>query len=321
MQTTSHSSVHTQERGAPTVRAVAELKERIGTLFASPNFQPPVLPEIAVELLDVNRYPDIDLRRVARMIERDPLLAGRVMQMVQSPFFAGRVPVYDLNQAIFRLGLDTIRDLVLEAALNIRVFATPGYQQAMQRIRLHSVATAHIGRIIAKETHQDHHRIFLLGLLHDVGLAAGLITVDNMLRHRPPVRYIWPAIETTHGAAGTLLARMGIAGDLARLIGHHHHYKAPVRTNWQWQPCTLQKPLPTRVAGSSPGPAAVAIVSRCGLPEVVASAREPSDWVNNKSWPASGAEEHWTPFVELASASQQIGQDIHPVPPHRVARR
>ena len=165
MQTTTHSPVQTQQRGAPTVRAVAELTERIGDLFASPDFQPPLLPEIAVELLDVHRYPDLDLRRVARMIERDPMLAGRVMQMVQSPFFAGRVPVYDLNQAIFRLGLDTIRDLVLEAALNIRVFTTPGYQQAMQRIRLHSVATAHIGRIIAKEPGQDHPRIFLLGLL------------------------------------------------------------------------------------------------------------------------------------------------------------
>ena len=229
MQTISHVSEHDLQRGAPTLRAVADLTERIGTLFASPSFQPPMLPSVAIELLDVARYPDIDLRRVARMIERDPLLAGKVMQMVQSPYYAGRVPISDLHQAIFRLGLDTIRDLVLEAALNIRLFTTPGYQPAMERIRRHSVATAHIARILAKETDQDPHRLYLLGLLHDVGLAAGLITVDELFDHdaKPPIHHIWPAIETTHESAGTLMARIwDLPGDFARLLGQHHHFQA-----------------------------------------------------------------------------------------------
>ena len=85
MQTIPHLTEYDLQRGAPTLRAVADLTERIGNLFASPTFQPPMLPSVAIELLDVARYPDIDLRRVARMIERDPMLAGKVMQMVQSP--------------------------------------------------------------------------------------------------------------------------------------------------------------------------------------------------------------------------------------------
>jgi HD-like signal output (HDOD) protein len=229
MHTTTHHSEQKILRGAPTLRAVAELTERIGNLFASPSFQPPVLPCIAIELLDVALYPDIDLRRVSRLIARDPLLAGRVMQRVQSPYFAGRVPITGLDQAIFRLGLDNIRDIVLEAALNIKLFTTPGYSTAMERIRRHSVATAHIGRILAEQTGQDPHRIFLLGLLHDIGLAAGLITVDQMFTdcEKPPIHHIWPAIETTHESAGTLLARIwDLPGDLPRLIGQHHHFQA-----------------------------------------------------------------------------------------------
>ena len=229
MQTISHLSEYDLQRGAPTVSAVADLTERIGNLFADPNFQPPTLPSVAIELLDVAQFPDIDLRRVARMIEREPMLAGKVMQMVQSPFYAGRVPISDLHQAIFRLGLDTIRDLVLEAALNIRLFTTSGYQPAMERVRRHSIATAHIARIIAKETNQDPHRLYLLGLLHDVGLAAGLITVNELFdqKTKPPIHHIWPAIETTHEAAGTLLARIwDLPGDFARLMGQHHHFQA-----------------------------------------------------------------------------------------------
>ncbi len=214
-----------QQRGASTLPSVADLTERIGNLFASPSYQPPMLPTVAVELLDVARYPEIDLKRIARMIARDPLLAGQVMRRVQSPFYAGRRPIVSLDQAIFRLGLNTIRDLVLEAALNVRLFTTPGYASAMERIRRHSVATAHICRILGPVTQQDPHKLFLLGLLHDVGLAAALIAIDDIFdgADRPPMVHVWTAIETTHESAGTLLARIwDLPGDVPALIGQHH---------------------------------------------------------------------------------------------------
>lgn len=216
------------QRGAPSLRSVTDLTERIGNLFASPSYRPPTLPTVAVELLDVARYADIDLRRIAEMIASDPMLAGQVMRRVQSPFYAGRVPITDLDQAIFRLGLNNIRDIVIEAALNVGLFTTPGYATAMERIRRHSVATAHISKLVAQETGQDPHQLFLLGLLHDVGLAAALITVDDMFTGgvRPSIVHIWPAIETTHESAGTLLARIWELPDgMHQCIGHHHNFQ------------------------------------------------------------------------------------------------
>ena len=143
-----------------------------------------MLPSVAIELLDVARYPDIDLKRIARLIERDPLLAGHVMRRVQSPFTRKEGFPTDLNQAIFRLGLNSIRDIVLEAALNMRVFTTPNYAMAMERVRRHSVATAHIGKILAELTDQNPHTSFLLGLLHDIGIAASLITIDDLFENQ-----------------------------------------------------------------------------------------------------------------------------------------
>jgi HD-like signal output (HDOD) protein len=216
-----------QDTGAPQLRSVADLTERIGNLFASPSYQPPYLPSVAIELLDVARYPDIDLKRIGKLIAKDPMLAGHVMRRVQSPFYAGRVPITDLNQAIFRLGLLNIRDIVLEAALNMRVFSSQGYVGAMERIRRHSVATAHIAKILAQTTGDDPHAMFLLGLLHDIGLAAGLITVEQMFQgqQRPPISQIWPAVDTIHESSGILLARMwDLPGDFPMAIGGHHHF-------------------------------------------------------------------------------------------------
>jgi HD-like signal output (HDOD) protein len=206
---------------------LAELTERIGNLFASPSYQPPVLPSVAVDLLDVARYPTIDLRRIAAMIERDPLLAGRVMRQVNSPFYQGQTVITTLPQAIFRLGLIAIRDIVLETALSMRLFTNGGYATTMERVRRHSVATGHVGRIIARHTGQDEHEAYLLGLLHDIGIAATLITIDEMFADKaPPIGLIWPTVETIHESAGILLARIwDLPGDLPRNIGQHHDFR------------------------------------------------------------------------------------------------
>ncbi len=224
----------TKTGGPPTRRAVAALTEQIGNLFASPSYQPPVLPTVAVDLLDATRYPDIDLKRIARMIETDPMLAGLVMRRVRSPMYSGRVVIKDLNHAICRLGLNNIRDIVLESALNMKLFTTPGYVTTMEHVRRHSVATAHIARILARHTGQNEHRLFLFGLLHDVGLAAAIITIDELFEGsaRPPIQHVWPTIETIHESAGILLARLwNLPGDLPQLIGQHHHFRTTGQPN------------------------------------------------------------------------------------------
>ena len=208
---------------------LADLTERVGDLFASPHYSPPMLPGVAVELLDVAMYPELNLRRIAAMIAQDPLLAGRVMQRVRSPLYRGWVPVGDLQHAILRLGLNHIRDIVIEAALDLRVFQTTGYADAMERVRQHSVATAHIAKILAPHTGQDPHEMFLLGLLHDVGIAAALITVDQIFdgKRRPPIEQIWPVLEAIHESTGTLVTRIwDLPSFISTHIGSHHHAKA-----------------------------------------------------------------------------------------------
>ena len=208
---------------------LADLTEQIGNRFASPDYIPPMLPTVAVELLDLSRYVDIDLRRIARHVETDPILAGRVMSLVQSPMYSGRADIRNLEQAVFRIGLNTLRDLVLQAALNMRLFTTPGYSSTMERVRRHSTATAHIARLIARNTDQDPEEAFLCGLLHDVGIAAALIVVDEIYGDgpRPQVAAIWPAVEAIHETSGMLLARIwNLPGELANVIGYHHDFTA-----------------------------------------------------------------------------------------------
>jgi putative nucleotidyltransferase with HDIG domain len=211
---------------------LADLTEHIGNLFASPAYVPPMLPTVAVELLDLNRYIDLDLKRIASHVASDPMLAGRVMALVQSPIYSGRADIRTLEHAVMRIGLNALRDLVLQAALTMRLFTTPGYSTTMERVRRHSVATAHIARIVARRTGQDAEEAFLCGLLHDVGIAAALIVADEIYGegHRPQIGAIWPAIEAVHESSGMLLARIwNLPGNLANVIGNHHDFTATGR--------------------------------------------------------------------------------------------
>jgi len=185
-------------------------------------------------LLHVARYPDVNLQHIARLLEADPMLAGRVMSLVQSPIYAGKSPIRSLDQAVFRIGLNNLRDLVIQAALNMRLFTTDGYTTTMERVRRHSVATAHVSRVVARHTGQDTEIAFLSGLLHDVGIAAALIVIDDLYtdQPRPHLSVIWPAIEAIHETTGLLLARIwDLPCDLSIVIGHHHDFMSGTGPN------------------------------------------------------------------------------------------
>ena len=147
--------------------------------FSSPSYKPPMLPQVAVELLQLAQQPDVDFEDAVALLEKDPVLATRVLSIAQSATYASRSPISTLHQATVRLGLKTMRDVVLEAALNLKVFRVPGFEAAMERLARHSTATAHIMRAICRRTRVETEFAFLCGLIHDVGFAASLLALSN----------------------------------------------------------------------------------------------------------------------------------------------
>jgi HDOD domain len=123
-----------------------------------------------------------------------------------------------------RLGLRTVRDLALEAALHTKVFRVPGYDDVMGRLYRHSTATAHVMRMMCKRANVKFEYGFLAGLLHDVGFAAGLLA----LAERPEWRgarfgIVAPVLDAVHAdASGQLAKRWGLPGPLQEVIAHHH---------------------------------------------------------------------------------------------------
>ena len=197
---------------------------RLRETFAAPDYEPPKLPSVAAELMSLAQTPDVEIDQVARLLERDPMIAGRVVQLAQSPIYRGSGAVTSIREALMRLGLNALRDLVLQVSLNTRVFRADAYAEPMDRLRRHSLATAHLAKIVCRYTALHGDYAFLCGLLHDVGIAGCLIALAEGKDKRPPdLVAVWPSIERVHSEAGVHMARLWqLPDEIEWVLGAHH---------------------------------------------------------------------------------------------------
>jgi HD-like signal output (HDOD) protein len=204
-----------------------ELVQRLLGVFGAPGYQPPMLPSVAVQLLELTRTPDVPFARIVSLLESEPMLAARILQAAQSAAYGGH-RIQSMNDALVRLGVRRITEVFFDVSLG-RVFRARGYEQVMEQLRLHATATAHVTRIVCRYTWVSEEYAFLGGLLHDIGLAALLISLANRpLRESPPSledTYLTQALVDAHEPAGAKLAELwGLPVDLRFTIGNHHQF-------------------------------------------------------------------------------------------------
>ena len=135
----------------------------------------PPLSVTATRLLEAVADPDVEVRRLAGIIEQDPPLSARILGMANSAFFGQARPVLKVEQAIVRvLGLNLVKSLALSVAL-AGSFDTRGCPSFRIRDYWRSaLATAVLAQALARRLPNDPHRsadtLYLSGLLHNLGI-------------------------------------------------------------------------------------------------------------------------------------------------------
>ncbi len=200
--------------------------ERLLALIESPDYRPPTLPVVAVELMSLSQRADVEIDDVVALLEQDSLIAGRVLKLVGSAGLAGAVKITSLREATMRIGLAAIRDMVMEIALNMRVFKNEDYADTLELLRRHATVTAHFARLLTRHTTLESEYAFMAGLMHDVGIAGTLLALsESRSRRKPPpdLISIWPALDRVHARAGALMAKhWNLPEDIQVAISSHH---------------------------------------------------------------------------------------------------
>jgi putative nucleotidyltransferase with HDIG domain len=160
---------------------------------------------------------------VVNVLQNDQLIVAGVLKVAQSPIYGGRAPVQSLKEAIQRLGINTLRDIVWQVVAGMRLFRAKGYAEIMGRLQAHSVFTACLARTIAARAGIAAEHAFLCGLLHDVGISGTLIALVEGESKVPDLATLLAAVDGMHTQAGGMIAKLwGLSPAIASVIAQHH---------------------------------------------------------------------------------------------------
>jgi len=127
----------------------------------------PVLSAVATQALELIQNENVTNAQVEQLIRQDPALTERVLHTANSPFYGGRQQSTTITNAVFRLGLRQLRNVVAVAAAGELFDARDATIQALWNHLLAVALTAHT---LAERIHFGNiEEVFIAGMMHDVG--------------------------------------------------------------------------------------------------------------------------------------------------------
>lgn len=127
----------------------------------------PVLSIVASQALQLIQDPRTTNQKIKDLICQDPSLAARVLRVANSPFFSGRIPAFTISDALFRLGIANLTNVIVVAATG-EFFneSDPVIQFLWDHSKLVAMSASYLAKLLAFENVEE---VFVAGLLHDIG--------------------------------------------------------------------------------------------------------------------------------------------------------
>jgi len=150
---------------------MSESEHIFNTLFFGKN-ELPALPSIYNEAIRLIENPYTTTEKLSRLIMQDQAIVSQIIRLCNSPLFAARQEISSLGNAINYLGMNVIKEMLLQISL-VRTF--PFDKKTVPEFDLsvfweHSLGTAYLTELIAdKLNHKRKDLHYFGGLLHDIG--------------------------------------------------------------------------------------------------------------------------------------------------------
>lgn len=206
------------------------IKQEVSRRINSEDLKIPMLPHIAVQVMQLVNDPMVNSEQIANLIKQEQQLAGKLIRIANSPVYAGMMKITSIQRAILQVGLVTLRDLILSVSLESTIFKNNQYKDLMKQIWKHSLAVAFISQELAKAVKIDNEYAFLCGLMHDVGKPILIDIITEVKRNSKEEVYLTEDVFDDmllefHQAVGGLIARKWDFPSLLHdAIFFHHRY-------------------------------------------------------------------------------------------------
>lgn len=191
------------------------------------------LPDVCFRLNELMDDPRCSTANFAAVVSSDPALAARVLKVANSSFYGYRASIDTLPRAVMVVGMIGLRDIAWATSAVSTFAALPPRLVDMGTFWRHSVYSALVARLLAAKCRvQNKERIFLAGLLHDIGrLALYQVLPEQMAEVMEQSKTLdEPALVTErrilgfdHAAVGAeLMQQWRLPNGVAEAVGFHH---------------------------------------------------------------------------------------------------
>lgn len=194
----------------------------------------PPMPVSAIELTRLVLDPEVDIRDLKKVIERDPSAVGNLLHLANSVYFGGQGQIATVQDAIVRLGMKQVAQLVLGSS--VAPMTRPsikGYDLPPGGLLQHSVSAAVCTEELARALGlRPPDEAFTVGLLHDIGkivlgtfleIDVGPILTLSFDESVPFQEAEQRVLGIDHAEVGAaLLDEWGLPDSLVEVIRWHH---------------------------------------------------------------------------------------------------
>jgi putative nucleotidyltransferase with HDIG domain len=190
---------------------------------------PALLNKLIVSINDV----DANFDEVVNLVEMDPGLTAKLLQICNSAFFGPPEPIVTIRVAVNEVGYQAIY-LLVAMIKGTETFKIAAANNEASQIWRHSVLTAYATRFIAEATQGDSGAAFTAGLLHDIGKVVFLkgnpehyrIILKRAIEARTsPFDFEIASHGFSHADVGAaLLQRWELPAPLVNGVTFHHNF-------------------------------------------------------------------------------------------------
>lgn len=173
------------------------------------NISLPTLPDISLKIRKAINDERANNSRIARVVQVDPAITGRLIHIANSPLYLGRKKIESCPEALTRLGLRASQHFITSFAMkSVFQAKSPYIRKRMQELWAHSSYVAAICAVMAHKTHGfDPDRAMLAGLVHDIGVVPVLTCADRNPHLVGSNQLIDHAIEEVRADMGILVIK------------------------------------------------------------------------------------------------------------------
>jgi len=212
----------------PLLTRQREILDRIGERIERGQFDLPHLPSTSMVVMDLAANPSSEIPEIVETLSTDPVLSTRLLRMANSALYATQEPVETIHEAIMRVGMRELRSLILALSMRQVIFRNGKLTNYAEETWRQAYSVAVISRSIAEPCSMPADKLFLLGLLHDVGKIALLSMLQREIKDTQDVTptLVGRAFLEYHEHTGSLMAEgWKLSEEFISVAGCHHNYE------------------------------------------------------------------------------------------------